>query len=39
MIDHIGIQVADVEGALAFYLRAFEPIGMREAMRQRLTRS
>src|SRR5258707_13694475 len=33
MIDHIGIQVADVEASLAFYLRAFEPIGMREAMR------
>ena len=33
MIDHIGIQVADVEAALAFYLRAFEPIGMREALR------
>src|SRR5215467_13987633 len=27
MIDHIGIQVADVEAALAFYLRAFEAIG------------
>jgi catechol 2,3-dioxygenase-like lactoylglutathione lyase family enzyme len=33
MIDHIGIQVADVRGSLAFYLTAFEPIGMREAMR------
>ena len=33
MIDHIGIQVADVEASLAFYLRAFEAIGMREAMR------
>jgi catechol 2,3-dioxygenase-like lactoylglutathione lyase family enzyme len=33
MIDHIGIQVADVEASLAFYLRAFESIGMREAMR------
>jgi catechol 2,3-dioxygenase-like lactoylglutathione lyase family enzyme len=33
MIDHIGVQVADVEASLAFYLRTFEPIGMREVMR------
>jgi catechol 2,3-dioxygenase-like lactoylglutathione lyase family enzyme len=33
MIDHIGIQVADVEASLAFYLRTFAPIGMREAIR------
>ncbi len=33
MIDHMGVQVADVEASLAFYLRAFAPIGMREAMR------
>jgi catechol 2,3-dioxygenase-like lactoylglutathione lyase family enzyme len=33
MIDHIGIQVADVEASLAFYLGTFAPIGMREAMR------
>ena len=33
MIDHMGVQVADVETSLAFYLRAFAPIGMREAMR------
>lgn len=33
MIDHIGIHVADVEASLAFYLRTFGPIGMREAMR------
>jgi catechol 2,3-dioxygenase-like lactoylglutathione lyase family enzyme len=33
MIDHLGIQVADVEASLAFYLRTFAPIGMREAMR------
>jgi catechol 2,3-dioxygenase-like lactoylglutathione lyase family enzyme len=33
MIDHFGIQVADVEASLAFYLRAFGPIGMREMMR------
>jgi len=33
MIDHTGIQVADVEASLAFYLGAFGPIGMREVMR------
>jgi catechol 2,3-dioxygenase-like lactoylglutathione lyase family enzyme len=33
MLDHIGVQVADVEASLAFYLRSFSPIGMREAMR------
>lgn len=33
MIDHLGIQVADVEASLAFYLRAFAPIGMQEVMR------
>jgi catechol 2,3-dioxygenase-like lactoylglutathione lyase family enzyme len=33
MIDHIGVQVADVEASLAFYLQAFAPIGMREVMR------
>jgi catechol 2,3-dioxygenase-like lactoylglutathione lyase family enzyme len=33
MIDHIGVQVADVEASLAFYLGIFGPIGMREAMR------
>ena len=33
MIDHTGIQVADVEASLAFYLRTFAPIGMREMMR------
>ncbi len=33
MIDHIGVQVADVEASLAFYLRIFAPIGMREMMR------
>src|ERR1019366_4685795 len=33
MIDHMGIQVADVEASLAFYLRTFAPIGMREAIR------
>jgi catechol 2,3-dioxygenase-like lactoylglutathione lyase family enzyme len=33
MIDHMGVQVADVEASLAFYLRAFGPIGMREVLR------
>jgi catechol 2,3-dioxygenase-like lactoylglutathione lyase family enzyme len=33
MLDHIGVQVADVEASLAFYLHSFSPIGMREAMR------
>jgi catechol 2,3-dioxygenase-like lactoylglutathione lyase family enzyme len=32
MLDHIGLQVADVEASLAFYLDTFAPIGMREAM-------
>ncbi|GAB3802425.1 VOC family protein [Micromonospora zhanjiangensis] len=31
--DHLGIQVTDVEASLAFYLRTFGPIGMREAVR------
>ena len=33
MLDHIGIQVADVGESLAFYLRTFAPIGMREVIR------
>lgn len=33
MLDHLGIQVSDVEASLAYYLRVFAPIGMREAMR------
>lgn len=33
MLDHIGVQVSDVEAALAFYLASFAPIGMREMMR------
>jgi catechol 2,3-dioxygenase-like lactoylglutathione lyase family enzyme len=33
MIDHLGVQVADVAASLDFYLRAFAPIGMREAVR------
>jgi catechol 2,3-dioxygenase-like lactoylglutathione lyase family enzyme len=33
MLDHIALQVHDVEASLAFYLSTFAPIGMREAMR------
>jgi catechol 2,3-dioxygenase-like lactoylglutathione lyase family enzyme len=33
MIDHMGVQVADVEASLGFYLRVFAPIGIREVMR------
>ncbi|MGD0607795.1 MAG: VOC family protein [Streptosporangiaceae bacterium] len=33
MLDHIGLQVRDVEASLAFYLHTFASIGMREAMR------
>ena len=33
MIDRIGVQGADVEASLAFYLGVFAPIGMREARR------
>ena len=33
MLDHIGVQVADVEASLAFYLTTFAPVGLREAMR------
>ena len=33
MLDHLGIQVADVEASLEFYVRAFAPIGMHEVMR------
>lgn len=33
MLDHVGVQVGDVEASLALYLSVFAPIGMREAMR------
>jgi catechol 2,3-dioxygenase-like lactoylglutathione lyase family enzyme len=33
MLDHVGVQVADVEAAVAFYLRAFAPLGLSEALR------
>ena len=33
MLDHIGLQVANVEASLALYLRTFASIGMHEVMR------
>ncbi|MBA0124046.1 VOC family protein [Haloechinothrix sp. YIM 98757] len=33
MLDHVGVQVADVPASLDFYLRVFAPVGMREVMR------
>ena len=33
MFDHLGVQVADVEASVAFYLRMFAPLGMHEEMR------
>lgn len=33
MLDHLGIQVADVDASARFYLDVFAPIGMREIMR------
>jgi catechol 2,3-dioxygenase-like lactoylglutathione lyase family enzyme len=33
LLDHISIQVTDVDAAAAFYLRVFAPVGFREAMR------
>jgi catechol 2,3-dioxygenase-like lactoylglutathione lyase family enzyme len=33
VIDHLGVQVADVEASLQFYLRTFAALGLREAMR------
>jgi catechol 2,3-dioxygenase-like lactoylglutathione lyase family enzyme len=33
MLDHIGLQVEDVQASLAFYLRTFAAAGIREAMR------
>src|SRR4051794_16385626 len=33
MLDHLGVQAADVEAAVDFYVRAFAPIGLREIMR------
>jgi catechol 2,3-dioxygenase-like lactoylglutathione lyase family enzyme len=33
MLDHVSIQVTDVDAAAAFYLRVFASLGIREAMR------
>ncbi len=33
MIDHLFLQVTDVDASLAFYLRVFAPLGINEAMR------
>ena len=33
MLDHIGLQVQDVQKSLDFYLGTFAAIGMREIMR------
>jgi catechol 2,3-dioxygenase-like lactoylglutathione lyase family enzyme len=33
MMDHLGVQAADVDASAKFYLEVFAPIGMREAMR------
>jgi catechol 2,3-dioxygenase-like lactoylglutathione lyase family enzyme len=33
MLDHIGVQVADVETSAALYLKVFAPLGFRELMR------
>jgi catechol 2,3-dioxygenase-like lactoylglutathione lyase family enzyme len=33
VLDHIAVQVTDVDAATTFYLRVFAPLGMREAMR------
>jgi len=33
MFDHVGIQAADVEASVRFYLRVFAPLGFTEAMR------
>ena len=33
MLDHLALQVTDVEAAAAFYLRVFAALGVREAMR------
>jgi catechol 2,3-dioxygenase-like lactoylglutathione lyase family enzyme len=33
VIDHLALQVGDVEAAASFYLRVFAAVGIREAMR------
>jgi catechol 2,3-dioxygenase-like lactoylglutathione lyase family enzyme len=34
VLDHVGVQVGDVEASLAFYLRCFAPLGLREFLRR-----
>lgn len=33
MLDHLFVQVADVDASLSFYLEVFGPLGMREVLR------
>ncbi|MFN8076997.1 MAG: VOC family protein [Kineosporiaceae bacterium] len=33
MIDHLGVQVADVDASVRFYTTVFAPLGLREAVR------
>lgn len=33
MLDHVSIQVTDVDAAATFYVQVFAPLGVREAMR------
>jgi catechol 2,3-dioxygenase-like lactoylglutathione lyase family enzyme len=33
VLDHVGVQVADVQASLDFYLRCFAPLGFREFRR------
>ena len=33
MLDHLGIQVADVAASLRFYLTVFAPLGLHEVLR------
>jgi catechol 2,3-dioxygenase-like lactoylglutathione lyase family enzyme len=33
MMDHVGVQAADVAASVEFYLRSFGPIGLHEVMR------
>ena len=33
LLDHLGVQVADVDASVGFYLRTFAPLGLREALR------
>ena len=33
VLDHLALQVADVDAAAAFYIEVFAPLGVRELMR------